>query len=142
MSLENVTANKWSGFGLCPGVLLLLLWSRFMFLWAFDERGNSTSAAATTAATTDCKKEARGRRAFQRAILVGYSFSDCGHRSSGYRTGCATKRNIPQVPMVTNQIKRSHTARQGGELILTIRSLTVLPLTHKYRPINLSKIVF
>ena len=38
MSLENVTANKWSGFGLCPGVLLLLLWSRFMFLWAFDER--------------------------------------------------------------------------------------------------------
>ena len=118
MSLENVTANKWSGFGLCPGVLLLLLWSRFMFLWAFDERGNSTSAAATTAATTDCKKEARGRRAFQRAILVGYSFpisatatTDCKKEARGRRAfqrAILVGYSFPILWSVTGQVVRQN----------------------------------
>ena len=43
-----------------------------MFLWAFDEREHQQQQQQQQQQIA--KKEARGRRAFQRAILVGYSF--------------------------------------------------------------------
>ena len=100
VSLENMTANKWSRWSLSrssPSSSLVAV----HVLWAFDEPGNSASAAATT----DCIKEARGRRAFQKSnprwVLFFRLWSPLFWLLSV--TGQLVRQN--QVPMVTNQIK-------------------------------------